>query len=68
MSEWKGGWVLDVRCTTCDATAQFRAVLLTLAAQQAIMEGWTVSFEPKVLVLNPGEREELCPDCTVAMG
>lgn len=64
MTQGQGGWVLELRCVTCDATDVFRGVLLTFAGDLAVKAGWTVSTKTRVLIRDPGEREELCPKCS----
>lgn len=68
MTQGWGGWALELRCTLCEATDVFRGVVLTLAADLAIRAGWQVSLESKVLIREPGDRDETCPKCSDALG
>lgn len=67
MTQGWGGWVLELRCTLCEASDTFRGVLLTFAGDLARKAGWQVSLDTGVLIRQPGEREELCPKCADAL-
>lgn len=68
MSQGTGGWVLELRCNGCDATDVFRGVLLPFAGDRAVEAGWKVSTDSRVLIQQPGTREELCPKCADVVG
>ena len=54
-----GGWPLHVVCVVCKTEHVFKAVLIDLAADLAIREGWAVDLE--ALHVNAYDRYATCP-------